>query len=83
MFGNYIIEIRPAQGVTISAGLIVRDGPGFRFFAATRAFDRLEGQIFATPKAAHKAALLHVSHKSPPSRRRNEAALPATFARGA
>jgi hypothetical protein len=58
MFDNYIIEIRPAAvGATISAGLVVRDDHGFRFFAASHAFDRLEGWHFDTPKAAERAAL--------------------------
>jgi hypothetical protein len=62
MFDNYIIEIQPAAaGTTISAGVVVRDGQGFRFFAATHAFARLEGQLFATPRAAERAALLHVN----------------------
>ena len=80
MFDNYIVEIRPVAGVTISAGVIVREGHGFRFFAATHAFDRLEGQIFATPKAAQKAALLHVSHRGPTSLGQNQKALAATIA---
>jgi hypothetical protein len=61
MFDNYIIEIRPAsEGVTVQAGVVVRDGRGFRFFAATAAFDRLEGQFFDNPKAAQRAALRQV-----------------------
>jgi hypothetical protein len=80
MFDNYIIEIQPAAGVTISAGVIVRETQGFRFFAATHAFDRLEGQIFATPRAAQKAALLHVSHRGRPPLRQNQTALAATIA---
>ncbi len=59
---NYIIEIRPAAaGVTVQAGLVVRDGRAFRFFAATHAFSSLEGRLFDTPKAAEKAALRHVA----------------------
>ena len=55
---NYIIEITPksVRG-TIQAGIVVRDGQGFRFFAATHAFDALEGQLFRNPKAAEHAAL--------------------------
>jgi hypothetical protein len=67
MSDNYIIEIRPAStGVKVQAGVIVRDGRGFRFFAATRAFDRLEGQLFANPKAAERAALRHVAAVAAP-----------------
>jgi hypothetical protein len=53
---NYIIEIRPLSGVTVQAGIVVRDGRGFRFFAATRAFDALDGRMFKNPKAAEAAA---------------------------
>ena len=57
MFDNYIIEIRPkSAGVTVQAGLVVRDGHRFRFCAATRAFSSLEGRLFKSPKAAESAA---------------------------
>ena len=61
MFDNYIIEVRPgAEGVTVQAGLVVRDGRWFRFFAATPAFYRLEGRLFDNPRAAQRAALQRV-----------------------
>ena len=61
MFDSYIIEIRPRSvGVTVQAGIVVRDGRRFRFFAATHAFNGLEGQLFETPKAAEMAVLRHV-----------------------
>ena len=47
MSNNYVIEIRPEPvGRTLQAELVVRDGSGFRFFAATQAFNSLESQIF-------------------------------------
>lgn len=62
MFDNYIIEIRPnAVGVTVQAGIVVRDGHRFRFFAATHAFNSLEGRLFKSPKEAEKAALRQVT----------------------
>jgi len=62
MSDNYIIEIRPkAAGITVQAGIVVRDGRGFRFFAATHAFNPLEGQLFKNSRAAEKAALRHVT----------------------
>ena len=77
MFDNYIIEIQPAAaGITISAGVVVRDGQGFRFFAATHAFNRLEGQIFDTVRAAKKAALRHVRGMGPPPLRQNQISAP-------
>jgi hypothetical protein len=62
MSDNYIIEIRPkAVGITVQAGIVVRDGQGFRFFAATRVFDPLDGRHFKSPKAAEHAALQRVA----------------------
>jgi hypothetical protein len=51
MSSTYIIETRLG-----AAGIVVRDGRGFRFFAAQRAFTRLDGHLFATPRAAEAAA---------------------------
>jgi hypothetical protein len=65
MSDNYIIEIRPnAVGITVQAGIVVRDGRGFRFFAATHAFNPLEGHLFKSPKDAEKAALRRVAEVS-------------------
>jgi hypothetical protein len=62
MSDNYIIEIRPkATGITVQAGLVVRDGRGFRFFAASHAFNPLDGHLFKNPREAEKAALRHVT----------------------
>jgi hypothetical protein len=62
MSDNYIIEIRPKSvGITVQVGLIVRDGRGFRFFAATDAFNSLEGKLFKNPKAAERAVLCRVA----------------------
>ena len=61
MSDNYIIEIRPKSvGVTVQAGIVVRDGQHFRFHAATHTFNSLEGQLFKNPKAAEVAALRHI-----------------------
>jgi len=67
MSNNYIIEIRPTSaGVAVQAGLVVRDNGGFRFFAASRAFQGLDGQLFANAKAAERAALLHATNAKSP-----------------
>jgi hypothetical protein len=47
----YIIEIDD-----LAAGIVERDRGGFRFRAAHRDFYRLEGQSFATPYRAQRAA---------------------------
>jgi hypothetical protein len=52
MFDSYVIETRKG-----AAGIVVRDGHGFRFFAATRDFTSLEGKLFGTPKEAETAAV--------------------------
>jgi len=58
MSDNYIIEIRPKPaGRTVQAGIVVRDGQSFRFFAAVDAFYVLERRLFKNPKAAEEAAL--------------------------
>jgi len=58
MSDNYIIEIRPKPaGRTVQAGIVVRDGQAFRFFAAADAFYVLERRLFENPKAAEEAAL--------------------------
>jgi hypothetical protein len=41
----------------VQAGIVVRDGRDFRFFAAADAFYPLERQTFKNPKAAEDAAL--------------------------
>jgi hypothetical protein len=61
MSDNYIIEIRPTAAATVQAGIVVRDGRGFRFFAATHAFNPLEGHLFKNPREAERAALRHVT----------------------
>lgn len=64
MSDNYIIEIRSKSlGIAVEAGVVVRDGQRFRFYAATHAFNSLEGRLFKSPKAAEAAALLVISSK--------------------
>jgi len=47
MSDNYIIEIRPpSSGVVLKAGIVVRDGSHFQFFAASHVFDALKGRYF-------------------------------------
>jgi hypothetical protein len=56
MSDNYIIELHSGP-----AGIVVRDGRQYRFFAASHAFNALDGQLFKTPKDAEKAALRQAS----------------------
>jgi len=65
MSDNYIIEIHPqSAGITVQAGIVVRDGHRFRFCAATDAFSSLEGHLFKSPKAAESAALRLIVERS-------------------
>jgi hypothetical protein len=65
MSDSYIIEIRSKSlGIMVEAGVVVRDGHRFRFYAATHAFNSLEGQLFKSPKAAEAAALRHIVERS-------------------
>jgi hypothetical protein len=65
MSDNYIIEIRSKSlGITVEAGIVVRDGHRFRFYAATLALKSLEGRLFKSPKAAAVAALRYISERS-------------------
>ena len=48
---TYIIEVGSQ-----AAGIVVRNPEGFRFFAATPRFNRLEGQLFRNAREAERAA---------------------------
>lgn len=70
MSDNYIIEIHPKSvGITVQAGVVVHDGQGYRFFAATEAFNSLEGRLFKSPQAAQHAALCRVADITLPKSR--------------
>lgn len=64
MFDNYIIEVRSE-----AAGIVVRDGRGFRFFAAHAAFHALEGRFFKSAREAERAANRHLAAAESGSRR--------------
>jgi hypothetical protein len=51
MSDSYIIEVS-----SIPAGIVVRDTGGFRFFAASHRFNRLEGRFFRSAGEAERAA---------------------------
>lgn len=51
MADAYVIEVR---GLTV--GIVARDGNIYRFYASLRRFHPLEGERFATPRLAEKAA---------------------------
>jgi hypothetical protein len=58
---NYIIEIRPDfSGRVVQAGIVIREGGGFRFFAASDAFFGLQQRLFKNPQAAAASALRHI-----------------------
>ncbi len=51
MSDTYIIEVSSQP-----AGIVVRDAGGYRFFAASERFFRLEGQVFRNAREAERAA---------------------------
>ena len=55
---DYVIEIGPKPAArTGQAGVFVRNGRAFGFFAAADAFYVLERRLFKNPKGAEGAAL--------------------------
>ena len=52
MSDTYIIEVRSEP-----AGIVVRDRGGFRFFAASETFNRMEGQYFRSAREAEREAV--------------------------
>lgn len=51
MSDAFIIEVAGE-----AAGIVVRTGKSFRFFASTRQYQPLEGSAFTTPRQARLAA---------------------------
>lgn len=52
MSDTYIIEVGSQ-----AAGIVVRDPGGYRFFAASHRFNRLEGRVFRNAREAQRAAV--------------------------
>jgi hypothetical protein len=52
MSDSYIIEVGSK-----TAGIVVRNPEGYRFFAATHRFNPLEGQLFRNAREAERAAV--------------------------
>ena len=57
---TYIIEVGSR-----AAGIVVRNREGYRFFAASHRFNRLEGQLFRNAREAERAALRLVNGEQP------------------
>jgi hypothetical protein len=51
MSDSYIIEVGSKP-----AGIVVRDPDGYRFFAASRRFYPMDGQLFRNAREAERAA---------------------------
>ncbi|THD49249.1 MAG: hypothetical protein E8A46_20550 [Bradyrhizobium sp.] len=52
MSDTYIIEVGSQ-----AAGIVVRDTGGYRFFAASHRFNRIEGELFRNAREAERAAI--------------------------
>jgi hypothetical protein len=63
MASAHIVEV---DGRT--AGIVVREHGGFRFFASERTFHPLEGALFRTIDQAARAARERLRPRNPPSR---------------
>ena len=63
MASAYIIEVGDR-----TAGMVVREQGGFRFFASERAFRPLEGALFRTIDQAARAARERLRPSKPPGR---------------
>lgn len=48
---SYVIEVNSQ-----TAGIVVRDPQGYRFFASSHRFNRLEGRLFRNAREAERAA---------------------------
>jgi hypothetical protein len=51
MSDSYIIEVNSQ-----TAGIVVRNPEGYRFFSSSHRFDRLEGHVFRNAREAERAA---------------------------
>ena len=51
MSDSYIIEVNSQ-----TAGIVVRNPEGYRFFASSHRFNRLEGRLFRNASEAERAA---------------------------
>jgi hypothetical protein len=60
MSDTFIIEVSSQP-----AGIVVRGPGGFRFFAASNRFNRLEGQVFRNAREAERAATRLASGELP------------------
>ncbi len=63
MSDTYIIEVGSQP-----AGIVVRDGEGYVFFAASHRFNRLDGQLFRNAREAERAAVRLVKRQIAPLR---------------
>ncbi|OJV04071.1 MULTISPECIES: hypothetical protein [unclassified Nitrobacter] len=61
MSKTYIIEVGSE-----SAGIVVRDRAGFRFFSASRRFSSLDGKLFRSARDAERAAKQRAQKSSCP-----------------
>lgn len=66
MSDSYVIEVSSKIGSKTSsktAGIVVRDKTGFRFFAANQDFNSLEGRYFRSAREAERAAIVFMQAK--------------------
>jgi hypothetical protein len=76
MSKSYIIEVRQAAN-SATAGLVIQERGGFRFFAAGQAFTSLDGCLFRSPSEAEKVATRIVNAGAKPARPHGRSGAPA------
>ena len=57
----------PIAADLVARGTVVRDRGGFRFFAASEEFQRMEGQYFRSAREAEREALAQSKSRNQPS----------------
>ena len=77
MSKTYIIEVHQGAANSATAGLVVQERGGFRFFAADRAFTSLEGCLFRSPGEAEKVATRIATAGTNPPRPHDRSDAPA------
>jgi hypothetical protein len=77
MSKTFIIEIRQSSANSMTAGIVVQESRGFRFFAAGKAFASLDGCLFRSPSEAEKAATRISGASTERPRPRDRSVVPA------
>jgi hypothetical protein len=70
MNADSISQARVVEIGDVTAGIVIAEENGFRFFSAQRPFDPLDGRVFRSIKRAIDAAQDRLQRSGPPPRSR-------------